>query len=92
VIASSTARLTAEHLWVDTRKIGERYRGPEQAAAAINRQLPLTYSPSLDNLFCRVPIEILINRVLFTHLTRLMARELNQEQMNKELLDCIPTI
>ena len=40
VIASSTARLTAEHLWVDTRKIGERYRGPEQAAAAINRQLP----------------------------------------------------
>ncbi len=40
VIASSTARFTAEHLWVDTRKIGERYRGPEQAAAAINRQLP----------------------------------------------------
>ncbi len=40
VLASGTARLTAEHLWVDTQKIGERYRGPEQAAADSNRQLP----------------------------------------------------
>lgn len=37
VIASGAARLTEENLWVDTQKIGERYRGPEQAAADSKR-------------------------------------------------------
>ena len=35
VIASGKARLTEESLWVDTQKIVERYRGPEQAAAYV---------------------------------------------------------
>jgi len=37
VIASGRARLTEDNLWADTQKIGERYRGPEQAAAQTKR-------------------------------------------------------
>jgi PPOX class probable F420-dependent enzyme len=35
VIASGTARITEDNLWVDTRKIVERYRGPEPATAYV---------------------------------------------------------
>lgn len=35
VIASGKARLTEDNLWVDTQKIVERYRDPEQSAAYV---------------------------------------------------------
>lgn len=35
VIATGKARLTEDNLWADTRKIVERYRGPEQGAAYV---------------------------------------------------------
>lgn len=35
VIASGKARLTEENLWVDTQKIVERYRGPDQGATYV---------------------------------------------------------